>query len=117
MSATFRLLVCGGRGYADSVKVERVLNASRESALRRGFDLVIIEGGASGVDAYAHRWARQNGVTLETGSPAWLRTLASTGGAILLVLGFPILVVLLPLALAWRLVLEVSGWPHRSATP
>ena len=50
------------------------------------------------------------------GSPAWLRTLASTGGAVLLVLGFPILVLLIPLALAWRLVLEISGWPHRPAT-
>ena len=47
-------------------------------------------------------------------SPAWFRTLGSTLGAALIVLGFPIFIVLLPLALVWRFVLEIGGWhgPH-----
>lgn len=45
--------------------------------------------------------------------PAWLRTLGSVLGAIIVVLAFPLLVVGLPLALAWRLVLEAGGWGKR----
>jgi hypothetical protein len=46
--------------------------------------------------------------------PAWLRTLGSGIGMIIVVLAFPLFVVGLPFALAWRLVLEAGGWGDRS---
>lgn len=67
----FRLVVCGGRDYQDSVKVERVLEMAHQSAQRHGFELVLIEGGASGVDAFAHRWAHRKGVRQETFAADW----------------------------------------------
>ena len=45
--------------------------------------------------------------------PAWLRTVGSVLGTIIVVLAFPLLVVGLPFALAWRLALEVGGWGNR----
>ena len=45
--------------------------------------------------------------------PAWLRTLGSFSGTMVVVLAFPLFVVGLPFVLAWRLVLEASGWRNR----
>lgn len=45
--------------------------------------------------------------------PAWLRALGSGLGAIVVALGVPVFVVALPLALAWRLVLETVVWRRR----
>lgn len=69
--STFRVLICGGRDYADSVAVERRLEAGRARLAGTGRELVVIEGGASGADAFAHRWAHRNGVKLETYPADW----------------------------------------------
>lgn len=47
-----RVIVCGGRDYTDFEKVNAVLDAVQPSFL--------IEGGASGVDTLAWRWANRN---------------------------------------------------------
>ena len=49
-----RVLVCGGRRYADDRHVNRVLD---EIDSERG-PITIIEGGAHGADELAYRWAR-----------------------------------------------------------
>jgi hypothetical protein len=45
--------------------------------------------------------------------PEWLRTVGSVLGTIVVVLAFPLFVVGLPFALAWRLVLQAGGWGNR----
>jgi predicted Rossmann-fold nucleotide-binding protein len=54
-----RVLVCGGRHYADAAKVAQVLEAL-------GPIDCIIEGGATGADALANRWAKEHGVPCVT---------------------------------------------------
>jgi hypothetical protein len=50
-----RVLVCGGRGFADGPTVYRVLDA-----LRAGPGIaLLIEGGSRGTDDLAHGWAKQ----------------------------------------------------------
>ena len=44
------------------------------------------------------------------GPPRWLKRLGSIAGVILVVWSVPLLVLALPLALAWRAVLERSRW-------
>jgi predicted Rossmann-fold nucleotide-binding protein len=48
-----RVLVCGGRGYDDYATVERVLGEIHAATPIT----VIIEGGATGADQLAFRWA------------------------------------------------------------
>ena len=50
---TFRVLVCGGRDYSDKKRVFKELDALADVH----DDLVIIEGGARGADAFAKYWA------------------------------------------------------------
>jgi hypothetical protein len=51
------ILVCGGRDYSDWYRVRDTLN------MLHAFvgDLRIVHGGATGADALAARWARENG--------------------------------------------------------
>ena len=53
-----RVLVCGGRDFADREFVVRTLNALRSE---RGVS-AIIEGGAAGADSFAAEWAIHVGV-------------------------------------------------------
>ena len=43
-------------------------------------------------------------------SPVWLKVLASLAGAVAVALAFPLFIVGLPLALAWRGVLAATAW-------
>jgi len=43
-------------------------------------------------------------------SPVWLQVLASLAGAVAVALAFPLFIVGLPLALAWRAVLAATKW-------
>jgi hypothetical protein len=53
-----RVLVCGGRDYQNSSRVQIVL-----SILRKEFDIeCIIEGGATGADTFAGDWADSVGI-------------------------------------------------------
>ncbi len=51
-----KILVCGGRNYADKAAVDRILNEFHSQTP------LIIQGGARGADALAKRWADQWGV-------------------------------------------------------
>lgn len=51
-----RVLVCGGRKYADDAAVHREL----EALLAKDGWITIIEGGATGADKIAHDWAITN---------------------------------------------------------
>ena len=62
-----KALVCGGRDYADSARVFRVLDAAAE---RLGVDF-IIQGGARGADYLAWQWADVRGVKVGTFNADW----------------------------------------------
>lgn len=66
---SIRVLVTGGRGYADRQHVRSVLGALH-SERRIG---TLVQGGAIGADALAAEWARQNGVAVVTVKADWAR--------------------------------------------
>lgn len=58
-----KVLVCGGRHYADRARVY--------DSIREYNPELIIQGGASGADALARDWARENGIALITMPAMW----------------------------------------------
>lgn len=62
-----RLLVCGGRGYADRNVAFAVLDRVHSERGIRG----IIEGGAPGADTLAREWAKERGVRCVTVPADW----------------------------------------------
>lgn len=65
--AAWRVLVCGGRGYADVVRVSRYLDWLHEG--RRV--VLLIEGGAQGADTLARNWALDRGVPIQSFPANW----------------------------------------------
>ena len=64
-----RVLVTGGRHYGDRARVREVLDQlHRERGVRE-----LIEGGATGADLLANRWANEAGVPVVTVKPDWRR--------------------------------------------
>jgi len=62
-----RLLVCGGRDYANISAVNHALGA-----VHRKYKItVIIEGGAYGADRLAREWAQRNNITVVTFNADW----------------------------------------------
>ena|SRR5688572_5874152 len=69
MTRNLRLIVCGGRDYADRAHVFAVLDdihAKRTIAL-------IIEGNATGADRLAREWAESRGVPCRTEKTNWIQ--------------------------------------------
>lgn len=64
-----KLLVCGGRDYANISAVYHALYAVHR---KRGITL-LIEGGASGADRIARSWAVVNSVPFETEHADWAK--------------------------------------------
>lgn len=64
-----RLLVCGGRDYADRAELFETLFAIHA---RKAVTL-IIEGGAAGADTLAVEWANANGIEVKTYRAEWER--------------------------------------------
>lgn len=62
-----RVLVCGGRDYADAAKVNNALDRLHAT---RGIE-VVMHGAAKGADALADEWARRNRVSLHTFPAQW----------------------------------------------
>jgi hypothetical protein len=96
MSTEFRVLVCGGRDYADKAKVYQTLDAllsDNPSVLR------IIHGAARGADSLASQWAKDRGIT-EIAYPADWKSYGKQAGYIrntqMLQEGQPHLVVAFP---------------------
>lgn len=63
MTTSFRLLVCGGRDYADRTTVYEVLDRVHRWAQDMGYQLEVVHGDARGADRLARDWARARGVT------------------------------------------------------
>jgi hypothetical protein len=62
-----RLLVCGGRDFADRRLIRSQLDRFHEG----GMIGVLINGGARGVDSIAAKWADDNWVACETYEADW----------------------------------------------
>lgn len=62
-----RVLVCGGRDFADSRLLHDTL-----TGLGRAFE-ELIEGGASGADGMAYAWADRHGLPVTTFKADWKR--------------------------------------------
>ena len=62
-----RVLVCGGRKYGDASMVYGILDGVK----RTSGVTAIIEGGATGADALARKWAKNNGLVPITETAAW----------------------------------------------
>jgi hypothetical protein len=59
-----RVLVCGGRDYKDRARLETVLASWRPT--------VVIEGGCrTGADRFAHDYAQEKGIPLQTYYARW----------------------------------------------
>ncbi len=68
MSTEFRILVCGGRDYADKTKVYPTLDgflSANPSVLH------IIHGAARGADSLASQWAKDRGVIASAYPADW----------------------------------------------
>ena len=71
---TFRILVTGGRDYADTARVEVELRAAVEARFGSGVDpgrVVLVHGDASGLDRLAAAAARRLGFQVEPHPAAW----------------------------------------------
>lgn len=64
-----RILVCGGRDYADKQKVYKVLDQARDTFK----DVTIIQGAAKGADSLADSWAADRGVRSDSFPADWKR--------------------------------------------
>ncbi len=62
-----RILVCGGRDYADAKRVAHILDCFHKA---HPF-AVVIEGGARGADNLGYTWAQLNGIPTETYEADW----------------------------------------------
>lgn len=71
-----RVLACGGRRYADYVKVCRELDALLTSGMK-----VLITGGATGADELASRWAKDRAIPQIIMPAAWDRLGPKAGPA------------------------------------
>lgn len=58
-----KVLVCGGRGYFDAERIDRVLDALGPT--------LIIQGGARGADSMAANWAVKRGVPMKCFPADW----------------------------------------------
>lgn len=57
-----RVLVCGGRGYADRASVSLALAPYRPASITDASEVILILGGAPGADTLAEEWADVWGV-------------------------------------------------------
>lgn len=96
MSVPLRVLVCGGRAYADPHRLERVLDTLNET--KGPFGLLIV-GDATGADAFAKNWARQRHLQALSFKADWNKHGRAAGpirNANMLTAGKPDLVVAFP---------------------
>lgn len=62
-----KILCCGGRKYADAIRVNEVLSA----CLDKHGKFFLIEGGATGADRLCREWARKRGLPVATVNADW----------------------------------------------
>lgn len=68
-----KLLVCGSRSITDSAWIFSQIEQYISEKNLEMSSLVIIEGGAKGVDSVAGNWAQSHGVTVEVHNADWAR--------------------------------------------
>lgn len=68
-----KLLVCGSRSITDADWVESQIDLYVSEKNLSAEELVVIEGGANGVDALASHWAEKHGVSVELHKADWKR--------------------------------------------
>lgn len=92
-----KILVCGGRNYDNGFHVWEILDKLHEEL---GFQpLIIIEGGAHGVDTHAREWAEMNYIPHWEFPANWTKHGKSAGpirNRYMLIVGQPDLVVAFP---------------------
>jgi hypothetical protein len=66
-----RLVVTGGRTYADSQYVSKVLRYYKALADSLNNVLVVVQGGAQGLDTLVRNWCKKNGVCVFTCDALW----------------------------------------------
>jgi hypothetical protein len=64
-----KVLVCGGRNYANRERVYRVLDRFLEANNGQGFTLIV--GGASGADSLAGEWGYERHMPVEVYQADW----------------------------------------------
>jgi YspA, cpYpsA-related SLOG family len=69
MSNNLRVLVCGGRDYAEAIRLYHVLDMID---IERGID-VVIHGASSGADKLAGEWAESRGKACRVEFADWAR--------------------------------------------
>lgn len=93
-----RILVCGGRDFDNYTLVKKYMDQlTPENGVAA--DLIIMEGGAAGVDSNARRWCRENGRPCMTFQACWDYYNKAAGGirnAWMLKFGEPDLVIAFP---------------------
>lgn len=92
-----RVLVCGGRDYADRERLFTVLDHYRHAA-PSGF-AVVIHGAARGADTLGGEWAKSRGVSIEEYPADWERNGLRAGpirNAWMLETGKPTVVIAFP---------------------
>jgi hypothetical protein len=72
-----RILVCGGRDYADTKLLERILDCAVDKWGKDG--IVIIHGGARGADSLAGRWAEYHKIECIEEKADWKKHGKSAG--------------------------------------
>jgi predicted Rossmann-fold nucleotide-binding protein len=70
---SLRVLVCGGRHYADKSRVWDALDALADEQSAAGGGLFVIEGGAQGADRFAREWRAKRLHPGKTYPAAWDR--------------------------------------------
>lgn len=70
-----RLLVCGGRDYQNSQRLEKLLSVFHSANPIS----CLIHGGASGADTLAGEWAEKNGIPVKVFKADWKRYGKSAG--------------------------------------
>ena len=65
-----RVIVCGGRHFADGACVQQVLDRVR-AAVPADYRLVIVHGAATGADTLARQWAESKGIAHEAHAADW----------------------------------------------
>ncbi len=68
-----KLMVCGSRSITDSSWVFQQIDALLTEKQVSLDDLIIVDGGAKGVDTYAAHWANSKNVPIEWHRPDWAR--------------------------------------------
>lgn len=68
-----RLLICGSRGWKDPAPLQQTIEQYQRVAATSNEDLVVIHGGAKGVDLIADRIARDLGIPVIREDAEWRR--------------------------------------------